>query len=61
MNGWKGGTCKTSKRMNKKFGNKISKNTEEGTAPGGRRRKSGNIKINIKEIWIEGLDWIQVT
>lgn len=40
---------------NKKCVNKISEKTEEEVAPGGLRCKRGSIKINIKEIWIEGV------
>jgi hypothetical protein len=40
---------------------KFSERPEERTAAGGSRCKRGNIKINNKEIWIEGLDLIQVT
>jgi hypothetical protein len=38
----------------------LLKKPEERTAPGGHRCKRECIKINIKEKWPEGVDWIQV-
>jgi hypothetical protein len=40
---------------------KVSEKPEERAAPGGCRCKRGIITINIKKIWTEGVDWIQVT
>jgi len=37
------------------------KNLEKGQHLEGVGIKEEILKINIKEIWIEGVDWIQVT